>query len=58
MTKPVVNLDSPIYETIYLLVNATGTVVYQLAGTERDLATAEAKRLGLRLVKTVKEVTE
>lgn len=52
--KALVDLDKPIYETAYAVVTTTGTVVE--TWTDRDHATKRAKELGLRMVKTVREV--
>jgi len=50
------NLDGPIYEPRYAIMTAQGEV--KALHTDREQATAEAKRLGLRCVKVAHEVKE
>lgn len=54
MTRPTINLDGPILETIYNLITVQGTIIATF--TDRDVAQAEANKRGLRMVKTIKEV--
>lgn len=56
MTKPIVNLDSPIYETIYNVITVQGKVIREFS--DREDAQAYATHCGLRMVKTVRVVEE
>lgn len=51
----IIDLDAPIYTTIYNLVTTTGTVIETY--DDRETADKRAKQLGLRVLKTIKEDT-